>query len=81
MNNRCKSTELIKGRERFVVHCAEGYEAEPLTALVGFVNDAHSAFDRLDAAAVDLRMGRSIDSEPDRACDDRSREARCRTKL
>jgi hypothetical protein len=81
MNERRRSIALVKGRQRFVFRYPEGREAELLTALVTLANDPNSAFDWLDAAAISLRMGRSIDSETERVRDDRSREAQCRTNL
>ncbi len=80
MNAGRRCIALVKGRERFVFRYPEGREADLLAALVALANDPDSAFDWFDAAAISLRMGRSIDSEPARICDaNRSREARCRT--
>jgi hypothetical protein len=81
MSSARKSMVLVKGEHRFVFGYPEGREAELLTALVTLASDPESAFDWLDAAAISLRMGRSIDSEPDCADDDRSREARCKMTL
>jgi hypothetical protein len=81
MNHDRRSITLVKGSQRFVFRYMEGREAELLTALVALAKDPNSAFDWLDAAAISLRMGRSIDSETERVRDDISREARCRTKL
>jgi hypothetical protein len=80
MNERRRSITLVKGRQRFVFRYPEGREADLLAALLTLANDPDSAFDWFDAAAISLRMGRSTDSEPGPARDDRSREARCRTK-
>ncbi len=81
MNHGRRSIALVKGSQRFVFRYTEGREAELLMALVALAKDPNSAFDWLDAAAISLRMGRSIDSETARVRDDISREARCRTKL
>jgi len=81
MNRLRRSIVLVKGRERFVFRYAEGREAELVTALLELANDPDSAFDWLDAAAISLRLGRSIDSETGCVRDDRSREAPWRTML
>lgn len=55
---RNREVSLIRGSQRYVFRYAEGDEPRVIGSFVSMAEDAHCAFDWIDAAVLTLEVGR-----------------------